>query len=111
MKVKKCINFLCAILLGLTVINEFRINTIKNDLNTLGNKLCYVISSQMGVDDKVISYLEEHDKTAKLTYASNQLLSKGEVFYFELHKKITTFLKEEEVVIYKNVILGAYSIV
>ena len=55
--------------------------------------------------------MEEHDKTAKLTYASNQLLSKGEVFYFELHKKITTFLKEEEVVIYKNVILGAYSIV
>ena len=54
MKVKKYINFLCAILLGLMVINEFRINTIKNDLNTLGNKLCYIISSQLGVDDKVI---------------------------------------------------------
>ena len=48
MKGKKCINFLCAILLGLMVINEFRINTIKNDLNTLGNKLCYIISSQLG---------------------------------------------------------------
>ncbi|MGN1294944.1 MAG: hypothetical protein ACI4U5_00915 [Bacilli bacterium] len=111
MKIKKVIYFSISILMALMVINEYEINTEKNNLNSLGNDLCYLISSQMGVDEKVISYLQTHDKDVRITYNSMQILSKGEIFYFELQKKTTNLLKNEEIVVYKNVILGAYSII
>lgn len=110
MKIKNGIYFIISTLLCLKVVSEFKINDEKNKLNSLGNDLCFIISSEMGVNEKVISYLQKKDKDVKLSYASNQIMSKGEMFYFELKKKTSSILKNEEVIIYKNVILGAYSL-
>ncbi len=101
MKIKLTIFFLCLVLL----MDYSQYVFIRNDMEQEAITISYLISSQGGLSEELVSYLTQINY--KFYYDEDNSYKIGDIVYFELKADIILcFFIKKEIVLKRSTILG-----